>query len=242
MSRNRALVWPDCYNVRDLGGLPTADGRTTKWGAVVRADMLNRLTDLGRERLINYGVRTVIDLRKPDEAKREPSLVEDGAILYRNLSMEGDSVEASEAISRAKTRAEVYCLVLDYHAKRIAAVMRALLLAPPGGVVIHCHAGKDRTGMIAGLLLELAGVPRQQIAVDYALSQQCLWPLYEAIVQEHGEESEIDPWLKPIAKPETMRSMLVYVDEKYSGIGRYLGHSGLTDEEVNRLKAILVDE
>jgi protein-tyrosine phosphatase len=71
---NRHLTWQHCYNTRDLGGLPTRDGKETRWQAVIRSDILNRLTDEGLRALLDCGVKTVIDLRSPQEAAKEPSL------------------------------------------------------------------------------------------------------------------------------------------------------------------------
>ena len=75
-------------------------------------------------------------------------------------------------IQKAKSRGEVYCIILDHYPDAVAEILRAIVNAPPGGIVIHCHAGKDRTGMVSALLLKLVGVPAELIAADYAESQE----------------------------------------------------------------------
>jgi protein tyrosine/serine phosphatase len=114
--------------------------------------------------------------------------------------------------------------------------MRAIADAQSGGVVIHCHAGKDRTGIVSALLLDLADVPAETIAADYAESQARLWPLYEKIIAEAGGEDKVGFWLKPTATEEMMYMMLEHMDTKYSGVEPYLRASGLSSREIDQFK------
>lgn len=234
---DRHLSWPHCYNARDLGGLPTEDGKETCRRAVIRSDIANRLTQEGRQALIDYGVRTIIDLRSPQETAEEPSLFAgDARLAYLNLPLVRGEPHAGILIEQAQTREEEYCIIVDYHADAVAAVMRAILGAEPGGILIHCHAGKDRTGIVVALLLRLAGVPAEVVAADYAQSQQRLWPLYEKIVEEAGGEDKAGSWLKPTATEEMMAHMLAHLDTDYGGVAAYLSAAGLTAGEMARLK------
>jgi protein-tyrosine phosphatase len=237
----RHLNWDACYNVRDLGGLSTTDGGETRWRSVIRTDLLGRLTEQGRRSLIEYGVRTVIDLRSPGQVSEEPSAytVESAraaGLTYLNLPLEEYYPHVSALISKAQSRAEVYCITLDHYPANMAAVLRAIANAEPGGVVVHCHAGKDRTGVVTGLLLALAGVPDEQIAADYAESQVRLWPLYERLIAAAGGEEQVDFWLKPTATAEMMQTMLDHVRNQYGGIGGYLRWAGLGEDELERLR------
>jgi protein-tyrosine phosphatase len=242
---NRHLKWDACYNVRDLGGLPTVDGYATRWGSIIRADVLSRLTDAGRRALLEYGVRTVIDLRSPEQAASEPSAftAADNAdgVTYLNLPVEAYYPHVGQLISQAKTRAEVYCITLDHYPDLIAAVLRAIATAQPGGVVIHCHAGKDRTGVVTALLLGLAGVSAATIGADYAESQARLWPLYEKYVAEVGED-KVNFWWKPTATPAMMFMVLDHLQARYGGVAVYLRQAGLTDAELEQLRHRLRDE
>ncbi len=85
MSLERRLRWDACWNVRDLGGLPTADGGLTRLGALVRADRLSRLTGAGVRAVVEYGVRTVVDLQFPDETARTPHPFRDAAQAERGV-------------------------------------------------------------------------------------------------------------------------------------------------------------
>ncbi len=243
MTPTRHLDFPNCYNARDLGGLPTLDGGRTRWGAVVRADLLSRLTDEGVQALRDHGIRTIVDLREPGEVAAEPSIFFDNAdetIRYLNRPLENRRPEVSALIEQAQTRAEVYCLVLDHYPKLVASTMRAIADAPPGGVLIHCHAGKDRTGMVAALLLGLAGVPDDVIIEDYALSQERLRPLWALMIEEVGGEENANFWLKPTATAEMMHDTLDHLRQRYGGVREYLLEIGLSEEELARLQQRLL--
>ena len=241
---SRHLAWQHCYNTRDLGGLPTCDGKETRWKAVIRSDILNRLTDEGWQALHDYGVKTVVDLRSPQEVAKEPSVIIVGHwshLDYLNLPLEKYYPHVSALIGQAKTRGEVYCIILDHYPDAVVEVMRAMAKARQGGIVIHCHAGKDRTGIVAALLLSLVGVPTAIISADYAESQARLWPLYEKSLAEAMDEEEGDFWTKPTATEEMMNGMLEHIETRYGGTEKYLVASGLFPEEIGQLKRRLLD-
>jgi protein-tyrosine phosphatase len=168
----RHLQWDGCANVRDLGGIGTRGGRIHR-GAIVRGDALDRLSAAGWAALEAHGVRTVIDLRNADElgddvAPRPPELT--------TLHLPLDGVEDTEFWKHWHGRPEFgtpiyYRPFLDHFPERTAAVVRAIARAEPGGVAVYCGIGRDRTGLIAILLLALAGAEPDQIAADYALSE-----------------------------------------------------------------------
>ena len=142
--KQRHLAWDGCYNARDLGGLPTVDGSETRWQVVIRSDLLSRLTEQGQRALLDYGVRTIIDLRAPQEAQAEPSAFTTATTdlrmpTYLNLPIEKYYPHVSALISKAETRAEVYCIILDHYPDAVVVIMQAIANAQPGGVVIHCH-------------------------------------------------------------------------------------------------------
>jgi protein-tyrosine phosphatase len=211
---------------------------------VIRADQLGRLTPQGQRALLDYGVCTIIDLRAPKEAQQKPSAFTGPTSslegpTYLNVPLEKYYPHVSALINKATTRAEVYCIILDNYPDAVADVIRAIANAQPGGVVIHCRAGKDRTGIVTGLLLSLAGVPVETIAADYAESQKCLWPLYQKIVAKAGDEKKVGFWLRPTATAEMMHKMLAHVDTRYGGVDKYLEEAGLSSIEIERLKSRL---
>jgi protein-tyrosine phosphatase len=170
---DRHLDWDGCRNVRDLGGLATADGRRLRRGALVRADALERLTRAGWAALEAHGVRTVIDLRNPDE------IGGDAAPRPRTLAtirIPLDGMEDTEFWSRWMHRPEFgtphyYGPWLKRFPDRASHVLTAIARARPGGVAYHCGIGRDRTGLVTMLLLAALGVPAERIAEDYALSE-----------------------------------------------------------------------
>ena len=255
----RTLNWPACYNIRDLGGLLTVDGGVTRWRALIRADIPARLTPEGQQALLDYGVRTILDLRDPEQVNEAPSIFmvpnnDFKTPTYLNLPLETREPMVVALMSAAKARAEVYQIILEHYPAQVAKIMRAINAAREGGVLIHCHVGKDRTGIVSALLLRLASVPDEWIAADYAESQVHLWPLYEKLIKEvknnsdnmgqwlkqvvaeaGGDFNQVCKWLKPTATPETIHAMFAHIDARYGGVREYLLTTGLTAEELVQL-------
>jgi protein-tyrosine phosphatase len=250
----RELHWDACLNVRDLGGLPTRTGGQIRWGALVRADTLCRLTPAGQRALVAHGVRTVVDLQLPDELSGpHPFGAPDGAPSdapggegprYLNLALgAGRDPAVSAAIQAARTHVERYRLSVDLNRRALGAVCRAVAVAPAGGVVVHCQAGKDRTGIAVALLLALVGVDDEVIAADYALS-------YPNLIAQYDRELDADGVTDPEARaalhrarrsdPETMLATLAHVRERHGGPDAYLFTAGLTTEELDLLRARLI--
>ena len=171
------LDWPGVYNARDLGGLPAAGGRTrTRTGAIVRSDSLQALTADGWEALLAHGVRTVVDLRNPEERGPDAAPRPD---TVTTLHVPLDGTEDREFWDVWQNGPQFGTpLYYGPHLRRVpersAAAVAAIASAPPGGVAFHCEGGRDRAGQVALLVLALAGVPAAEIAADYELSDQRL--------------------------------------------------------------------
>jgi len=178
----RRLSWEGCFNVRDLGGLPTGDGGVTRCGAVVRADALDGLSAAGWAALIEHGVRTIIDLRNDDERLPDAALrASDVTTVHVPL----DGVEDREFWDVWDCGPQFgtplyYRPHLDRFPERSVAALSAIARAKPGGVAVHCAGGRDRTGQVAMLLLALVGVAPRDIAADYELSTEHLRARYAA--------------------------------------------------------------
>jgi protein-tyrosine phosphatase len=174
-----ALAWEGCLNVRDLGGLPTEDGRRTRLGAVVRSDNVRKLTDEGWRALAEHGVERIVDLRWPEElAEDQPRDVE---IEVVHVSLLGDAYD-EEYVAELDAHLDSVDDVADHYAfsyvdwleryrDRFGRALAAIADAE-GGVVVHCMGGKDRTGVVSALLLRLAGVPHEEIGADYAVTAE----------------------------------------------------------------------
>jgi len=230
----RHLHWDACLNVRDLGGFPTRDGRTTRSHAVIRADNLCRLTAHGRAALMRYGVRTAIDLREPGE-----HAIEHDAFGREELR-EIDRVDIP-LLTRAFRRGwpsgldghEMDLLCLETCGDAIATVFAAIAAAPAGAIVMYCHAGKERTGLAAALLLELAGVDRSTISREHALSDAHLAPLYAAWLDAEPDPEDRQQLRNRLrTKPDQMELTLGALDALYGGIERYLLDCGVEAPDV----------
>ncbi len=236
MHATRLLDWPDLRNARDLGGLPSADG-PTRFGRIVRSDDLNRLTQLGRRAMLDHGITTIVDLRSPVERRQSPPALGDHP-GYRNLSM---LEENPDSTSELGTVADTYIWLLDAMRARVGVILHAIATAPPGGVVVHCFAGKDRTGVVSALLLAVAGVPRDVIAEDYALSREPLRPLVDEWISAESDPEVRDHMRRRFqCDPQTMTAVLEHLDDGYGGVEGYLAAIGVQASAQERLRARLL--
>jgi hypothetical protein len=172
VTRERVLAWEGCHNVRDLGGLPAADGRTTRWGAVIRSDALDELSAAGWEALRSYGIRTIVDLRNHDELPASPPQRPAG---LTTVHVPLDGVEHTDFWDEWASGPQFgtplyYRPHLDRFPELSARALAAVARAEPGGVLVHCVGGRDRTGQISMLLLALVGVAPEAIAADYTIN------------------------------------------------------------------------
>lgn len=244
----RELAWEGCVNVRDLGGLPTGDGGTTRFGAVVRADNVRRLTPTGWEQLFAYGIRTVVDLRFEEERSDDPSSTPPVTVVPVSLFGVHDHEEAArvDALTRAAPSAAgattlLYLDVLESCRASIGRAVRAVADAPEGGVVVHCFVGKDRTGIVAALVLRVAGVPEEIVAEDYAISGLRVAPLVDEWIEDAWDEHERAFRTRICAAPVAgMLGALQGLRERYGDAAGYLRSTGLGDEVIGRLRARLV--
>jgi protein-tyrosine phosphatase len=241
---DRHLIWDGCANVRDLGGLRTRDGARIRRGAIVRADALDRLSARGWAALEASGVRTVIDLRNDDEVGTDAAPRPSGATTF-HLPLDG--IEDTEFWKDWQGRPEFgtplyYRAFLDHFPDRTAAVITAIARAEPGGVAVHCGIGRDRTGLIAILLLALAGTEPEEIAADYALSEERLRTRHEQWFAEAPDEAALERLHRIAATPrESMVGVLEEIERRYGGVDGYLRAGGLTDGQLAGARARLRD-
>ncbi len=233
-----ALTWSGCRNVRDLGGLPTADGGSVRPRALVRADSLTQLDEDGVAAVRAYVVSRIIDLRAGagDGSPPHPFADDD---TYRSVPWIDVDREPERDPAAERDLADLYRGSLDRNVVQVGAAVRAFTEAPPGAVVVHCAAGKDRTGMLVAVLLELAGVPREAVLADYALSADLLGiaEILDTLDEDTRRQAERYSWSEPV----TLQSALEHLDAVYGGARAYLRDAcGLSDSELDAARDRLV--
>lgn len=239
-ARVRDLAWDGCANVRDLGGHPTEDGGTTAFGAVVRADSVRRLSEAGWQQLVDYGIERIVDLRFRDELEADPPAsipveVVHVPVLPDPASADWPEIDAvgNAAPDDVSATKAVYLEFLRRYAAGFGQAVASVAAAPPGGVLVHCMAGKDRTGLLSALLLRIAGVSVEDVAADYAVSERNLLPLWRPWLDSAADEQERRRRLRLAATPA---AAMTGVLEELGDEREYLRAAGVTAEELDAVR------
>ncbi len=228
---NRPVALQGAGNFRDLGGYKTSDGRALRPGLLYRSDALCGLPGDDVQAIRALGVRTVIDLRSNYEEERaRNSFAGLPGVTYRLIPFAGDRPENLYAL---------YLQVTDRMGQQIAEALRLLLRAPLAAV-FHCSAGKDRTGVLAALVLSCCGVPRAQIVADYAATWTYMEKRYDALLAAAAAKGEAVPAEMMYSLPQTMDDLLNHLDEHYGGVAAYLASAGFSGAEQLALRGRLV--
>ena len=230
-------MFPSLLNARDLGGYPTTDGTVTRSRSLVRADDLAQLSPEGLEALADFGIETVLDLRWPEEIAAAPNPVPQRLprVHYLSVSLLADTPAEWGSLGGRCAKEEWKRTVLDRLQPRLKQALGAIAAAGPGPLLFHCVAGKDRTGVIAALLLALADVAPTAIAADYAASTANLRDAYLRRYPD-GDPAAI---IEAVRCPEdAVYNMLDYLDAA-GGTRGYLAGIGLDADEITRLRARL---
>lgn len=236
---SRLLPLEGAFNLRDLGGYALTTGGQTQWGRALRADGLSRLTTADIDLLLGRGLSRVIDLRAPQEVAHHPGKLSGVAgVEVLNLPV-FDDLAPQKIPDGAEPLPQFYRAMLENRGAVIAQIFTAIDETPEGGTVLfHCTAGKDRTGLIAALWLALAGVGRDDVIADYALTAELipgLIALFNADLERRGvDPAAIAPMLA--CKPAYMESLLQQIDDSHGGVAGYLQATGLSDGTLNRLQ------
>jgi protein tyrosine/serine phosphatase len=242
-----SLHWEGCLNVRDLGGLPTVGGGTTRSGSVIRSDNVGGLTERGWRSLAEHDVVRIVDLRWSVEREGDsPPQIEVDVVHVPVLGDDLDDEYLAELNASLDASSDVadhyawsYVDFLERFRDRFGIALAAVADAD-GAVVVHCAGGKDRTGLVSALLLRLAGVETEVIAADYAASEANLAPRLPAWIDDADNEVDRERRRKLMRTPaEAMVQTLDELDRRYGGVEQYLRAAGLTDEQLDRLRARL---
>lgn len=243
---DRSVVFELVFNVRDLGGLPTVDGRTTRSGVLYRADGVHRLAGADLEKARGLGLRTVIDLRTEGEIERGGRFpVEEHRVDWHHLPIlqrmwaDDELVATSGAVDFLCDR---YVDMLCEGGTSIARIVE--LVADGNPALFHCAAGKDRTGVVAAVLLGLLGVPHEEIATDYHATAGAMAAFVDWLTVTYPEAldsmtSQPPEYLE--APREAMTAFLDHVDDRYGSVDGLAAHLGVEPATVDRLRTTLLD-
>lgn len=232
---SRIIHLDGAVNIRDLGGLPTAVGRSVRRGRIYRSDVLYRLTPDDVIALGSLSIRTVIDLRSRREVEHYPQrLLIAAGIRHTNVPLVVDPPVAGA------TLLEDYLLLLRHAGAAFRAIFEHLArdVYP---VVINCFAGKDRTGLASALILGALGVPDDVIVADYALSERHMvrhLNLHRASDDVPDHTGPLPDWL--VAEPVTMAMTPGAMADAWGSIRGYLKAIGVPANDLRRISDELV--
>ncbi len=241
----RTIDLEGCVNFRDLGGYPVSCGRHLRWRILYRSDSLHALSaaDVFRFRH-ELGITEIVDLRSTSELENEGrGLLETEPIGFHHLPLfDGRSMSAKRDAVMNPSLGERYIAMMDVAHEPIARVIDALARAK-GGVVHHCAAGKDRTGVISAVLLGVLGVPDDLIVADYVLSSENIDAIIERVMsmRGYGDTLKAMPADTMHAKPETMEEVVADVASRYGSMSGYLRKSGVSEATLECLRAKCLD-
>lgn len=256
-TETRLVPLEGSFNFRDLGGYPGRDGRTTRWGRLYRADALHDLSveDVGQLR--GLGLRTVVDLRTERELARTgrgPLEPEDIAFHHLAVVKEGmrsdgtsDRSAEGEAVAAPAPAgddlAERYLWYLDVGRGSLVEVLTLLGGDEHYPLVFHCAAGKDRTGVLAALVLELLGVDSQVIVADYVITADRLRFIMERWLDDpqFAERMAKVPASRFSVEAGTMESFLSQLHDRYGGARNWALEAGVPADALDRMGDLLLE-
>ncbi|GCD10386.1 tyrosine-protein phosphatase [Clostridium tagluense] len=228
----RRFLLSNTLNTRDLGGYPIDCRKSTTYKVFLRSDVPIEVSDDDIELLLSNNITTIVDLRSDDEVQNKPcALKNDKKFEYYHCKAHGDGCLPASAYAVPNS----YFEMVDEQ-KTVLNIMRVFAKAK-GGVLYHCTAGKDRTGVISVLLLLLVGVCKTDILADYQISQAYLGSMLQQFCKSNKnvDVNIITP------KIEYMEKFLDMFQQKYNSVEEYFSQIGLSDSEVLRLKTKLIN-
>ncbi len=241
--KNAKLNWvrlpiDNLENCRELGGYGTSEGEQTKWHAFLRSGEMSRLTPEDVAFLREYGVRTVIDLRRSDEIEKHPNvLAGESFCRYHNIPLFGGQTAEGEVQWTGEiSLGDVYVEWLE-HSPAVKEIFEVISEAEEGTVVFHCQAGKDRTGVVAMLLLALAGVEEKDIVSNYEVTYTNLRSMLEKYAVDNKYGTEV-----LLSRREYILKAYEHIMDNYQSVERYLMVRGVSEDVMERVKGRLVAE
>lgn len=231
------------FNFRDLGGHRTTDGLVLRHGRLFRADDLTRLTDADQKAFADLGIRTVIDLRRPDELERRGRIAEFDSFAYHHVHIVHPRWPVQlhpDTADRLAFLRERYREMTTEGAPAIGEALRLIAEPERAPVVFHCIAGKDRTGLVAALTLSLLGVSDADIADDYHRSELAEAAAWHRYAREKGIDGPNPRAHIEVSPRQAIRDVLDDLRARYGSIEAYAAHAAVTPAHIATMRAHLL--
>jgi protein-tyrosine phosphatase len=245
----RRLILDSIENCRDLGGYPTDDGKQTRWRSFVRTDHRQSWTPETRWGFIDYGVQLVIDLRDNFEILEVPNtFAQSDDVKYINVPLMTDAVHLGDdfqaVVHNMNSLSDMYQFWIDNCRPQIGSILTTIATHHTQTTLFHCRSGKDRTGVIAALLLNLAGVSDDLIGQDFALTREYLaerFAEWRAAASAAGEDIRRVERFHDYT-PQIILATMDYIRKQHGSIPDFLRVCGVSDAQMNKLHDMLIEE
>lgn len=244
LSRVRHIACDGTFNVRDLGGYATTDGRVVRWQTLYRADGLHRIPHGATSPVDDLGWRTVLDLRTTAEVDAGAFLGTGLEVIHLPILRATWGIPEVTEVDPVEFLSTHYLQMLDEGAAAIAAAFAVLASPVRLPVVFHCSAGKDRTGVLAALVLSALGVPADVVAADYHLSAPAVEQLVSWLTESRpdlAEEMSRQPKAFLSCPPEAMHTFLEALRDRYGSVEAYLLGVGVAPPVLLALRSNLLE-
>ena len=229
MNSQRRYFLENIVNCRDLGGYPSKYG-VTKFGRFIRCGTVIRPTDADIKALKKLNVSTVIDLRGDFETVNQPNKFERLTDNINHISLY--ELNVADVKGAKIELSDIYKVIVDTYKDNVAKVLKTIADAPEGAILYHCFLGKDRTGILSMLLLTIAGVDEDDIVADYQLTFTYL----EKFIKNHSDKLWETDMTMHYSLPQTMRTLIEYINQKYGSVTDYILQTGVTETEIEKIR------
>lgn len=239
----RHITLEGAVNFRDLGGYPAAGGHTIRWRTLFRADGLSRLTATDRSVIRQLGIATVVDLRTTSEVERGRFPVEEIPVGFHHLPLLDEVPDPQNFEIAPGMLGTQYLEIARNAAAQIAQILSIIAERASHPVIVHCTAGKDRTGVLVAVLMALLGVDDEVIVDDYMLSAEAMTALRQQLIERYPEGRDVIERANELfsATPGNIANLLASLRQQYGTVEAYAASAGAGPDVVSGLRDALLE-